>query len=61
MTRLFAVLYLTAVACTGCSDPQHGAWKVKSGIWLLLMAGGVLLLCAAADFTVRQRTQGPHS
>lgn len=36
---LGAFLLLTL---TACSDPKHGAWKVKSGVWI----GSLLLLTA---------------
>lgn len=36
MTRFVWLLVLIPVMVSCGSDPEHGAWKVKSGIWLLL-------------------------
>lgn len=54
---LAAVLLITL---TACGDPQHGAWKVKSGIWMgwvliLVALLGALLVVGAWAWGMRRR------
>lgn len=66
MSRLaLAAVLASATFCLGaCDDPQHGAWKVKSGIWLSLtlldvIAGLFLvgIVSGWAAYKLRHRSQ----